>query len=139
MQVQVVVTLPAIPVRVAAARMKWATDRIGPVAWVIVAVLIGGGIYWHLGQPPERREKIRDVAVQVGTHWLNGGRAYLRGWVVELALSSWPGTRCAGQSGLVGEHHELRAVSCAELGHGVVDVGLDGERAERELAGDLGV
>jgi hypothetical protein len=61
MQVQVVVTLPAIPVRVAAARMKWATDRIGRVAWVIVAVLIGG-IYWHLGQPPERREKIRDVA-----------------------------------------------------------------------------
>jgi hypothetical protein len=42
MQVQAVVTLPALPVRVAAAGMKWATDRIGPVAWVIVAVLIGG-------------------------------------------------------------------------------------------------
>jgi len=45
--------------------------RIGPVAWVIVAVLSGGGIYWYLRQPPERREKISKVAVQAGTHLLN--------------------------------------------------------------------
>jgi len=71
MQVRVVVTLPAIPVRAAAAGMKWATDRSGPVAWVVLFVLVGGGIYWYIRQPPGRREKISTVTGQVGTHLLN--------------------------------------------------------------------
>ena len=71
MQVHAAVMLPALPVRVVGAGMKWATDRIGPVAWVIVAVLIGGGIYWYCKQPPERREKISKVAGQIGTHLLS--------------------------------------------------------------------
>jgi hypothetical protein len=35
---------------------------------VIAGVLIGGGIYWYCQQPPERRERIRSVAGQIGTH-----------------------------------------------------------------------
>ena len=55
MQIQAVVTVPAIPARAAAEAMKRATDRIGPAAWVIAGVLTGGGIYWYCKQPPERR------------------------------------------------------------------------------------
>jgi hypothetical protein len=44
-----------------------------------------------------------------------------------------------GPGRLVGEHNQLRAVACAKLRHGVVDVRLDGERAECELAGDVRV
>ncbi len=52
MQVQAAVMIPAAPVRAAGAAMKWAADRIGPVAWVIAGVLIGGGIYWYCKQSP---------------------------------------------------------------------------------------
>ena len=55
MQLQAVVTVPAIPARAAAEAMKWATDRIGPAVWVIAGRLTGGGIYWYCKQPPERR------------------------------------------------------------------------------------
>jgi Prolyl oligopeptidase, N-terminal beta-propeller domain len=34
--------------------MEWATEKIGPWAWVILGVAAGGGIYWHSQQPPER-------------------------------------------------------------------------------------
>jgi len=71
MQIQAVVTVPAIPAWAAAEAMKWATDRIGPAAWVIAGVLTGGGIYWYCKQPPERRERIRKAAGEVGTHLMN--------------------------------------------------------------------
>jgi hypothetical protein len=45
----------------------------------------------------------------------------------------------AGQAGLVSEDDELGAVAGAQFGHGVVGVRLDGQRAEREVLGDLGV
>lgn len=59
-----------LPVR-AAATMTWATDRIGPWAWVILGVIADGGGYWYCKQPPERPEKIKNVAGQIGTHVLN--------------------------------------------------------------------
>ena len=68
MQIQAVLTIPAIPARAAAGTMKWATGRIGPAAWVVAGVLAGGGIYWYCKQPPERRERIRKTAGQIGTH-----------------------------------------------------------------------
>ena len=71
MQVQVAVTLPAMPVRVAAAGMKWATDRIGPAAWLILLALAGGGTYWYLRQPSERRQRISTVVGQLGNHLLD--------------------------------------------------------------------
>jgi hypothetical protein len=71
MHIQAIVTVPAVPARAAAAAMKWATDRIGPGAWVIAGVLIGGGIYWYCQQPPERRDRIREAAGQIGTHLMD--------------------------------------------------------------------
>jgi len=38
---------------------------------VIAGVLTGGGIYWYCKQPPERRERIRKAAGEVGTHLMN--------------------------------------------------------------------
>ncbi|GIF16278.1 hypothetical protein Ate01nite_63100 [Actinoplanes teichomyceticus] len=43
------------------------------------------------------------------------------------------------EAGLVGDDHELGAVAGIPFGHGVVDVRLDGERAEGEAVGDFGV
>jgi hypothetical protein len=70
MHVQAVVMLPALPVRVAGATMGWATDRIGPAAWVILGVLVAGGVYWYFQQPPERRDRINEAAGQIGSHLL---------------------------------------------------------------------
>ena len=57
-----------MPALAAGGAMKWATGRIGPAAWVVAGVLVGGGIYWYCKQPPERRERIRKAAGQIGTH-----------------------------------------------------------------------
>jgi len=70
MQVQAIVMIPAAPVMAAGAAVKWASDRFGPVAWVILGVLIGGGIYWYRKQPPQRREQVKQVAGEIGTHLL---------------------------------------------------------------------
>ena len=48
------------------------------------------------------------------------------------------GARC-DEAGLVGERDELGAVVAVELGEDASDVGLGGERADDELAGDVGV
>jgi hypothetical protein len=70
MQVRAVVLLPELPVRVGAATMKWATGRIGPAAWVMLGVIVAGGIYWFCRQPPERRDRISTAAGQIGSHLL---------------------------------------------------------------------
>lgn len=71
MQVQAVIWLPSIPFRAAGAAMKWATDRMGPAAWVLVAVLIAGGTYWYCKQPSGRRDTIQKVASSIGTHLMD--------------------------------------------------------------------
>jgi len=68
MQVQAAVWLPTLPLRAAGAAMKWATDRIRPAAWVILAVVVGGAVYWYCKQPPERRETIKKVTSSIGTY-----------------------------------------------------------------------
>lgn len=70
MQVQVIVMIPAAPAMAVGAAVTWASDRFGPVAWVILGVLIGGGFYWYRQQPPERRERVKQVAGEIGTHLL---------------------------------------------------------------------
>ena len=70
MRLQAVVVLPAAAVRAAGAAVKWASGRIGPVAWVMLGVLAGGGIYWYRKQPQERREQIKHVAGEIGLHLL---------------------------------------------------------------------
>ena len=92
MQVQAIVMIPAAPVVAAGAAVKWASGRFGPVAWVILGVLIGGGIYWYRKQPPERRGRVQQAAGEIGTQLLeeygtaaggvNRARALLRACVV---------------------------------------------------------
>ena len=67
-QLQAVIWLPALPFRVAGAAMKWANDKIGPMAWVLLGVVVAGGIYWYVKQPPERRDTIKKAASSMGTH-----------------------------------------------------------------------
>jgi hypothetical protein len=67
MHVRAVVLLPELPVRIAGAGIKWASEKFEPVAWVILGVAVLGGIYWYRKQPPERRERIKEVAFDIGT------------------------------------------------------------------------
>jgi hypothetical protein len=71
MHVQAVVMLPAAPVRMAGATMKWASNRFGPVTWVILGVIAIGGICWYRNQPPERRDRIKEVALDIGTRLMD--------------------------------------------------------------------
>ncbi len=71
MQLQAVIAAPALPFRAAGAAMNWATEKIGPAAWVILGLVVAGGIYWYLKQPAERRDNIKKAAASVGTHVMN--------------------------------------------------------------------
>jgi hypothetical protein len=82
MQVRAIVMIPAAPVMAVGTTVKWASDRFGPVSWVILGVLIGGGIYWYRKQPTERRERVKQIAGEIGTHLLEQyGTA--AGWVYQ--------------------------------------------------------
>lgn len=70
-QVHAVLVVPALPIRLAAVGIKWATERIGPAAWVILILAAAGGIYWYHKQPPERRERIKEIAGDIGTHFMD--------------------------------------------------------------------
>jgi hypothetical protein len=70
MRVHAVMMVPAVPAQAAGAAFKWSYDRIGPATWLILGVLIGGGIYWYRKQPQERRERIKQVAGDIGASYL---------------------------------------------------------------------
>jgi hypothetical protein len=65
------IAVPALPFRAAGAAMTWATEKIGAAAWVILGLVVAGGIYWYLRQPTERRDNIKKVAASIGTHVMN--------------------------------------------------------------------
>jgi hypothetical protein len=71
MQVHAALVVPALPIRLAAAGVKLASERIGPAAWVILLLAAAGGIYWYRKQPPGRRERIKEIADDIGTHFMN--------------------------------------------------------------------
>ena len=70
MRVQAVVIVPTLPVRAVGAAAQWASERIGPAAWVILGLIVTGGVYLYFKQPQERRERIKEVAGDIGTHVL---------------------------------------------------------------------
>ena len=65
-RLQAVATIPAAPLFTVGAGAKWAAGRFGPVVWLIVGLLIIGGIVTYRLQPPERREAIKRVAGEAG-------------------------------------------------------------------------
>ncbi|MDA8302068.1 MAG: hypothetical protein M0005_11135 [Actinomycetota bacterium] len=65
-RVQVVTMVPLAPVYAVGAGVKWAYERIGPAALLILAAVILGGIYIYRRQPEERRQTIRTVAGGAG-------------------------------------------------------------------------
>ena len=66
-QLQALIFIPSLPFRVVGAAMEWATEKIGPLAWVILGVGVAGGIVWYCKQPPERRDRINKVAGDIAT------------------------------------------------------------------------
>jgi hypothetical protein len=70
MQARAVIMVPAMPIMAGGAAVKWASNRFGLAAWVLVGAVVGGGIYWYRKQSPERREQVKQVAGQVGAHLL---------------------------------------------------------------------
>lgn len=62
-----VVMVPAAPIRAIGAAAKWTSAKIGPWAWVLLGLLVIGGIVIYKKQPEQRRETIRKVAGRVGT------------------------------------------------------------------------
>jgi len=62
-----VVIVPAAPVMAIGSAAKWASQKIGPWAWIILGLLIVGGILIYKNQPQERRDTIKKVAGQVGS------------------------------------------------------------------------
>ena len=65
-EVQAVTTAPVIPVVAIGAGTKWVSEKIGPVAWVLLGALIAGGVVFYRNQPEEKREAIRAFAKDAG-------------------------------------------------------------------------
>ena len=61
------VMVPAAPVMAIGSAAKWASEKIGPVAWVILGLFFVGGIVLYRKQPQERRDNIKKVAGRVGS------------------------------------------------------------------------
>lgn len=122
-QVRAAVIIPAAPVMAIGAAVKWASDRFGPVAWVILGVLIGGGIYWYRKQPPGRRKRIKQVVGEIGTHLLeevgtaadgvHRARVMLRGCLVPRPDQRTPASAILRELALSTE--SLSAQQLAEL------------------------
>lgn len=64
-----VAAVPAAPVVAVGGAVKWAADRVGPAAWVILGLLIAGVVVAYRRQPPEKRNAIKKVSGEVG-HFL---------------------------------------------------------------------
>jgi hypothetical protein len=74
--VQAVVMLPATPVVAVGATTKWAADKIGSMAWFVLALLVVGGVVMYRRQPPERKEQMKNFATESGKFLLDEyGRA----------------------------------------------------------------
>ena len=65
-QLQAVAFVPTAPALAVAEATKWAADRIGSVVYLIFVVLARVGYYLYRKQPKERKETIRNFAVESG-------------------------------------------------------------------------
>lgn len=65
-QLQAVGLVPVVPVVAIGAGTTWASEKIGALAWVLLATVAVGAVVLYRRQSPERREAIRKVAAGVG-------------------------------------------------------------------------
>ena len=65
-RIQANVMMPVMPVLVLRAGTKWAADRIGPAAWLVLGLLLRGGWELYRCQPSERKERLKGVAATTG-------------------------------------------------------------------------
>jgi hypothetical protein len=65
-EVQAILMIPAAPVVAIGVTAKWAADKVGPMAWVVLALLAAGGVVLYRQQPPERKAHIKHVASESG-------------------------------------------------------------------------
>jgi hypothetical protein len=63
---QAILMIPVSPVIAIGATARWAVDKVGPMAWVVLALLAAGGVVLYRQQPPERKAQIKNVASVVG-------------------------------------------------------------------------
>ena len=65
-QVQAIALVPAAPVLAVGATTKWAAEKVGPMAWLVLVLIVAGGVVLYQRQPSERKERIRNVASETG-------------------------------------------------------------------------
>lgn len=65
-----VVMVPAAPVVALGAAVKWASEKIGPWVWLILCLVVIGGILLYKKQPQERRETIKKAVGEAGGFFL---------------------------------------------------------------------
>lgn len=89
-QVQAVAMVPAAPVLAIGGVTKWAYEKIGPLAVVIVGLILVGGVVLYRRQAPERKETIKKVALDVGEYVMTeANRAMQVVQQAEKHLTEW--------------------------------------------------
>jgi len=63
--VQAILLIPAAPVLAIGITAKWAAEKVGPMAWVVLALLATGGVVLYRQQPPERKARIKHVSFEI--------------------------------------------------------------------------
>ncbi len=107
-----VVMVPVVPAMGIGGAAKWASEKIGPWAWIIFGLLVLGGVVIYKRQPQERREKIKKVASQVGVALLD--EAMKATAEVHLATAQLRACVVPGPSNRVPESAILRELAMAE-------------------------
>jgi len=67
-RLQTVAAMPAAPIMVAHSGIRVAIGYMGPVAWVLIGLVIVGAFWLYQRQPPARREAIKTTAADAA-HW----------------------------------------------------------------------
>lgn len=70
-QLMVLAAVPAAPAFAIVGGTKWAADRIGPIAWLILGLFLAGAFVTYRRQTPQRQKRINETASEVGEFFLN--------------------------------------------------------------------